>query len=691
MIVCRCIECLNFTAVKSNNCMKQIFTLSMMLLASTVGYSQQKNISAAQPRPAEKPRMATQQEIERSRFEGSLSLSGIQVSADRDVYNEDFSNGFAGQGANGAWTFEDTGGNSIWMMADANSPAGAYSDPGQALTSATADNGWVIFDADFFQGGEITATNPAEDVSGYLISSPIDFSACPSVILEFQQAFRYCCADEKPFVLEVSNDGGATWIVYDAAPEFTGGANDASANPLVSTVDISAAAAGQGSVIIRFGWQPDGNSSHSHYFWGIDDIRAYENPVQNDLRVLQVTNGDIFADYEYRCLALEQAIDPSMGGLQIGTMFENLGTITQTATVTAEVLDATQTTVLASVTESVTVYSNAESPTPGDPIDTLFLATNWAPSAAGEYYVRTSVTYIGTDESPENNSLSKKFLVVEGEYGHDEPALINTEMTPYLGTGTAADPYNPTGYGSYLTCFNPGSTAYGLSIRFDNSTDDYCPFNVLLLARNTDYNLSDAEYVAYGEYEVEPFYVPTGASQQYPIYLTFDDPVELTEGISYFAGIQTEFATEQELAVKAIDEIDSDFSTGYWAETTTEGEFLWFFGVGFLTDASPAIRLVMNEFVSVEEETQYLTDFGINPNPASTLAQVQFNLKAASYIAYDVRDIQGKLMETDNIGLYNQGSNTFGLNVSEYPAGNYIFNMVVDGEKMFSRQFSVTH
>jgi hypothetical protein len=321
----------------------------------------------------------------------------------------------------------------------------------------------------------------------------------------------------------------------------------------------------------------------------------------------------------------------------------------------------------------------------------LFLATNWAPSAAGEYYVRTSVTYTGTDETPTNNTLSKKFLVVEGEYGHDDPALINTEMTPYLGTGTAADPYNPTGYGSYLTCFNPGSTAYGLSIRFDNSTDDYCPFNVLLLARNTDYNLSDAEYVAYGEYEVEPFYVPTGASQQYPIYLTFDDPVELTEGISYFAGIQTEFATEQELAVKAIDEIDSDFSTGYWAETTTDGEFLWFFGVGFLTDASPAIRLVMNEFVSVEEETQYLTDFGINPNPASTLAQVQFNLKAASYIAYDVRDIQGKLIETDNIGLYNQGANTFGLNVSEYPAGNYIFNMVVDGEKMFSRQFSVTH
>jgi len=671
--------------------MKQIFTLSMMLMATTLGLAQHKSISPANPRPAEKPRAATIEEVERSLFEGSISLSANQVSADRDVFNEDFSNGFGGQGTNGAWTFEDTGGNSIWMMADANSPAGFYSASAAPLASTTAANGWVIFDADLYQGGEISATNPAEDVSGYLASSPIDFSACPSVILEFQQAFRYCCADEKPFVLEVSNDGGASWVVYDAAPEFTGGANDGSANPLVSAVDISAVAAGQSFVIIRFGFQPNGNSSHSHYFWGIDDIRAYENPVQNDIRVLQVTNGDIFADFEYRCMALEQAIDAAAGGLVIGTMYENMGTITQTATITAEVLDATQTTVLATISQEVTAYSNAESPTPGDPIDTLFLATNWAPTEAGEYFVRTSMTIAGVDETPTDNTLSKKFLVVAGEYGHDDPTLINTEMTPYSGAGTAADPFNPTGYGNYLTCFNPGSTAHGLSIRFDNSTDDYCPFNILLLARNTDYNLSDAEYVAFGEYEVQPFYVPTGASQQFPIYLTFDDPVELVEGVSYFAGIQTEFATEQELAVKAIDEIDSDFSTGYWAETTTAGEFLWFFGVGFLTDATPAIRLVLNEFVSVEEEAQFINGFAISPNPASTNAQVQFDLKAASYIAYEVRDIQGKLVSTENIGFYNQGANSFNLNVSEYPAGNYIFNMVVDGEKMFSRQFNVTH
>jgi hypothetical protein len=669
--------------------MKKIITLVALALFTSAAFAQSKVTSSARPRPAEKPRAATAEEIERSLFEGAQSVSSSQVSTDRNVYFEDFSNGFGGQGSNGPWTFEDVGNNTIWMMADVNSPGGFYSTNAAPLASTTADNGWVIFDADLFQGGEISATNPVEVVSGYLISSPIDFSACPSVILEYQQAFRYCCADEKPFVLEVSNDGGLTWTVFDAAPEFTGGANDASANPLISAVDISAVAAGQGYVIIRFGWQPNGNSTHSHYFWGIDDIRAYENPVQNDVRVKEVTSGNILTDYEYRCLALEQAIDPSMGGLVIGTIYENLGVNTQDAVITAEVLDATQTTVLASVSENITIYSNAESPTPGDALDTLFISTGWAPSEAGTFFVRSTISYAVNDETPSDNTLSKKFLVDNGEYGHDDPTLINNQMIPYTGTGTAADPFPPTGYGSYLTCFNPGSIAGGLSVRFDNSTDDFCPFNIQLIARNEDYNLSDGEIFGYAEFEVQPWYVPTGNIQQFPVFLPFEETVELMEGTTYFAGIQTDAETTQELAVKSIDEVDSDFSTGYWAESTS-GDFLWFFGIGFLTDESPAIRLVMNDALNTEEESSFVQDFVIGPNPVSTSAQVRFNLPTAAYIAYEVRDIQGRLVTFDNIGLYSNGTNSFELNVSDYVAGNYIFNMVIDGERMFSRQFNVT-
>jgi hypothetical protein len=178
--------------------------------------------------------------------------------------------------------------------------------------------------------------------------------------------------------------------------------------------------------------------------------------------------------------------------------------------------------------------------------------------------------------------------------------------------------------------------------------------------------------------------------QQFPVYLPFDDEVALVPGTTYFAAVQTEFATEQELAVKSIDEQDTDFSTGYYAETTTDDEFLWFFGVGFLTDATPAIRLMLYYAMNTEEEAQFVQDFGISPNPASTDARIDFNLQAAGYVAYEVRDIQGKLVTFDNIGLHGQGANMFNLNVSDYPQGNYILNLVIDGEKMFRRQFNVT-
>ena len=663
--------------------MKKIFTLTSAFAFALCAMSQQKVTVANQPQRAVYPRSASETEIAVALDKGRASLEAMaNVNRGGGVFSEDFSNGLAGQ--NGAWTAQDSGGGTIWMMADANSPAGAYSDPAEALESTTAANGWVIFDCDLYQGGEISANNPAEDVSGYLTSPEIDFTAMSSVILEFQQAFRYCCFDALPLFVEVTNDG-TNWVVFNAAPEFTGGANDASANPLVTTLDISGVAAGEGAVRIRFGWQANGNSTHSHYFWGIDDITTYENPVANDVEVSYVSNGDIFNDFEYRCIALEQAIPSADGGLTIGTIFQNIGTVSQVATVTVEVLDASQN-VIATATDNLTIPSNSELENPGDPIDTLFVQTGWEPTVSGQYYARTTISYAGTDETPENNTMIRSFLVADGEYGQDDPALINGQMDPF--TPATGDPFSPVGYGNYLSMFNDGSIAGGVSIRFDNSTDDNCPIVIQLLKQNTDYNLTDADYIGYEEYIVQPSFVPTGNSAQFPIYLPFEDVVDLEAGSRYFVCVQTDSETDEQLSVKAIAEDDVDFSTGIWAETT-EGDFIWFFGLGGTTDFSPAVRLILYEFIGTEEESKVIESFTVSPNPASTEARISFGLIAASYVAYEVRDMSGKLVEFANIGQFNQGTNSYALNVSDYAAGNYVVNLVLDGSKVISRQISV--
>ncbi len=344
--------------------MKRIFTLIFGLSAALIASAQNKQHVNGEHLTKHTPRKATNDE-RRLSVEAGEANTILNNTLERGAafFTEDFANGFDGNNPFGFWTFEDSGGNTIWMMADANSPAGVYSDPGEALASTTAANGWVIFDCDLYQGGEIDpVTNPAEDVSGYLTSPEINLSSASSAVLQFEQAFRYCCFDAKPLWVEVSNDGGNSWYVYDAAPDFTGGANDASDNPYITQIDISGAAAYQSAVTFRFAWQPNGNSTHSHYYWGIDDVSIISNSIENDMVVSYLPLGDIATDFEFRVIPLEQA---RPDGMALGAVYSNLGTNPHNATLTVEVLDASQVSI-GSWSQDLEVLPNSLLPDPTD-------------------------------------------------------------------------------------------------------------------------------------------------------------------------------------------------------------------------------------------------------------------------------------------------------------------------------------
>jgi hypothetical protein len=668
--------------------MKRIFTLLFALGTAAFASAQQKQSINGQHVLKLKPRVVSEEEIRASKEAGETQLAQFNA-ANRGAafFSEDFANGADGNNGIGEWTIDDSGNDAIWMLATAASPAGFYSDPTEGLASTTADNGWMIFDADFFQGGEIAADNPAEAVTGYLTSPVIDMSAQTSAILSFEQTFRYCCADDRPIFVEVTNDGGATWVVFDGAPAFTGGANDVSANPLLTAIDISGVAAGEAAVQIRFGWQANGNSTHSHYFWGVDDVLIYPNTVQNDVEVTYVSAGDILLDFEYRAIPLALANPADLGGMVVGTIYRNAGTNTQSSTITCEVLDATNT-VIATASQAVEMLAIADLPNPADFYDTVFVATNWVPTAIGEYSVRTTVTYANEDATPANNTMTKAFSITLDEYGHDDITNLNDDMRPFAGTGTAADPFAPVGYGSYLTVNTDGSTAYGITVRFDSSTDTNCPITAVLLQQGDDYNLTDAETVGGAEFEVDADWTPAG-NQSYPYYLPFDDAVELAAGARYFAGIQTNDETTQELGVQSTGEKDVDFSTGIWAETT-DGTFIWFFGLTGLTDDSPAIRLIIDERVNVSETASLLSGLSVGPNPAINTTRVNFTLDNAKAVAYEIRDMQGRLVTYANKGIFNAGTQSFDLNVSDIAAGNYMLNIVLDGASMVSTQLVVS-
>ncbi|MFN8699786.1 MAG: T9SS type A sorting domain-containing protein [Flavobacteriales bacterium] len=593
-------------------------------------------------------------------------------------FMEDFSNGLAGSNGFGPMTTEDSGGNTIWMMANSNSPGGEFSSTIAALGSPTAANGWVIFDCDLFN---TPISDGVEDVTGSLSTPGLDCSELSSVIVEYYQYFRYCCFPTSPLTLEVSTDGGTNWTVYPAQGSFFPSANTLSANPLYTKVDISCAAAGQSNVIIRWGYNLAAAAGYSHYFWGLDDIAIYENPVANDLELVQTVNGDVFADWEFRVIPFEQRVLAADGGILAGAIYRNNGSSDQTnTTITFEVLDENDNVLSTTVSEAFTMESFANTPEcPSYLLDSLYLPTGFEPAAAGTYRLRATIASDSEDENLENNSFIRTIVYTTCEYGHEDETNLDAEIRPRAAENPTSE-FDPTGYGCFYTFPNAGSTAHGISVQFGGNTDAGAEFSTVLYLTNG--NLNDSgEIVASEEYQITDGQL----NDQYHYY-PFDAPYEIDETQVYFAGILNENQSPTEVTVAAEANSDSDNSTGVY-ERAGSGDFVWFGSQTW----SPAVRLIMCELVSVNEiNDELLTSFVISPNPAADVARINYTLTGSVAVAYEVRDIQGRVVEFSNLGRMQPGANQINLNVSNYAAGNYTVSLVVDGARMFAKQLNVT-
>lgn len=649
--------------------MKKIYTLFGAALIAASASAQ----SALRP--------ADQLEISVSNQRGSEAVSSSNRG--NAYFCEDFANGLDGNNSWGAWT---TGGNNggVWDLATADSPAGAYSANLAAMTSPTAANGWMIFDADLAQGGAITPNNPAEVMQGWLVTPELDMSELENVKVEFNQYFRYCCAQLSPLTVQVSNDGGTTWTSFNATGILNTSANQLSANPLLTTIDISCAAALQPSVYVRWAYNASFANGYSHYFWGLDDICIFETTIENDLEITQVTNGDILQLWEYKVTPIDQAISEADNGMVAGVIWRNNGRQDQTnCQIVIEVLDEAGTTVLNTTNvDPFTMPAPAnEIVCPAPVLDTLFISTGWVPDGIGIYQVRATITSDEGDDIPENNTRTRFIEYTSDEYGHNDAAVTTGEVR-----GRASDDnpdlFIPYGLGNTYTFPNPGSTAYGLTVEFGPNTDGGVNF---LAALYTDQSTTAQSY------ELETFQYHTLFDQWIdagPIYFPFETSLECSVDEVYMVTVETEEETLEELTVLVETNSDNDNSTSR-KDFNSDEQLVWFFRQSY----SPSIRLITSERVmSVEElNATEVAALNIFPNPANTESRIEFNLEDAGNVAYEVRDVTGKLIMWNNVGKYLAGTNSFTLEVNEVPSGNYFIN-VVSGNKVIGRnQLVVRH
>lgn len=198
------------------------------------------------------------------------ATAGVQ----RDVvFSEDFANGLAGNNSLGAWTTDGPNGN-VWRRTTTG-PVGAYSSTTQGLASATASNGWMIFNSDSVNTNwnanpPVIVASPADLVGG-LISPVMDLSSNPNVEVRVSQRFRWCCAGGAiAHHLDVSTDGGLSWPLSQSFEMTSGlGANTDSQTREFAVVIADVLANDASEVRLRFRHEASGVS---HYHWQLDDV-----------------------------------------------------------------------------------------------------------------------------------------------------------------------------------------------------------------------------------------------------------------------------------------------------------------------------------------------------------------------------------------------------------------------------------
>jgi len=641
---------------------------------------------------AQVPMELTDAEAQAMRGSGESALEVAQRGGGTILFYEDFANGFEGNNGIGAWTAEDTGEGMIWQAVDeagngyyadgtasgVQPPAGEFSTNIASMNSTTADNGWMVFDCDYFN---TPISEGYENTEGWITSPTLDFSAVGSVVITWEQYFRYCCYPYAPIYLQVSNDGGATWTTFDAHGSFIESANTASANVLTTSVDISCAAAYSAEVQVRFSYlqAPETGDAYSHYYWGIDDVTISENPVANDLAVVQVTNGDVYNVFEYRVTPLEQAIPEADGGLLAGVLYRNNGNADQDeTTVTVKIYDEGGTELSSTTTELGTVNSFANAANcPANSQDTVYVATGWTPTATGNYVLEATIASANEDESSDDNTLSKVIVYTDDEYGHDDESTLDVEFTPR--DSDIEGLFNPCGYGNYFHMHNAGSMAYGVTVRFGPSCGGGdLEFETRLYTYDGAVGLTDSPFeTTYWTYD--DAWTPSEVDNSDFVYLPFEDPIELTNENFYFVGVINEFESEAQLTVLGNADSDTDNSTGDY-NLTGAGDFVWFTS----QTATPAIRLILSERVGIDE---IANRNGIElhqnvPNPANGTTMIRFELLQARNVTVEMRDLQGRLIQAVERGQLPAGTHQVDLNIADLQGGIYTYTLVADGMRL---------
>ena len=513
------------------------------------------------------------------------------------------------------------------------------------IASTTASNGWAMVDSDLYGGA--TGGNEVED-SWLTMAVPVDLTAYPNVIIEFETFYR-AYSYEKPFIVVGVGDGAGnvTWPT-DLNPDYDESTNpnvyaalpanvdNPTANPYKVQIDISAAAGGQSEVYIRFNW-----TGTWGYAWFIDDFKILEQP-ENDV----VLNTEVFVGVnnegiEYGRTPITQLDD----SYEVAAYGVNFGSTTQTnVAVDVDFGSISYNYAVGDVlsTDEI-VVSNIETPT---------LAVGLY---EGTYTVSSTEEVVGGDNYG-NNSLERNFEVTTDVYSQDgidvQPASILSLGS--LGSNSFTSELSNTVLAAMYHMRETENQVNGIQIALANNSAEGAELTISII--DTAVFLADGigavtgingNYAESGIYALTADDIANGYAN-----IFFDAPVTLAPS-AYFFAANCYYIEDQ--AVRVLDD-----------QTVTQP---WYASmIHLVTDGSSysngnalAIR-VLSGSAGIEETENNI--FNVYPNPAIDVINVTFTENFNGSVS--ILNVTGKEVMTSTVNGAQHSVSTDGLSSGVY-------------------------
>ena len=565
------------------------------------------------------------------------------------IWSEDFANGIPTTWSNSGapslaiWEYRGPSTNPNELVGSRGSclPNG---NVGEAITSSTASNGFVIFDSNYWDNNlnPCTVDNfgtgqaPGPHLS-YLTTPSIDLTGFPSAVLEFEQYIRYYLGNTR---VEISIANGPWEVLYTNVLDQ----GITTQNTQTIRMPLPATAGNQSNVKLRFVY--DG----LYYFWQIDDVRILQG-FENDLIIENSSYGDFDLNnpnHNTGFEMMEYTQYPSAFAplVHLESNVFNLGTNIQTNV-------ALNGRLINDNSGALIFESNS-----------LILA-DLAPGAdsvlvAGEFQIDPTVSHYSayfnslqteTDENIFNQIEWLQFDVTPVTYARDE----NNLGSMFLPSEAYADA--PFEMGAVYLLPSSGQQLHSVSVAIGEGTtlpsSVYATVFTFSLSSGIGAALATTPDFAITEADINPF---GGASMK---VLSFDTPVNLSQGLYLVAVGSPNSAFE---AVIGLSGKSEDLSA--WVRFNKSNTDL------FYLTRPPMIRMNFGPVSNITEQS-FGQVFQIYPNPANESLSILLNEKESAFI--EIFDQTGRR-------VHSQKSSTevlnIEMNVSEFSAGIYTVKVI---------------